>query len=73
MTGWWFGFGYFVAGLYWLGNALLVDAATYAWFLPFAVIGVPAGLAIFHESSGSCWRASCGRATRGACSRLRPR
>jgi apolipoprotein N-acyltransferase len=45
--GWWFGFGYFVAGLYWLGNALLVDAATYAWFLPFAVIGVPAGLAIF--------------------------
>jgi apolipoprotein N-acyltransferase len=46
-TGWWFGFGYFVAGLYWLGNALLVDAATYAWFLPFAVIGVPAGLAIF--------------------------
>lgn len=47
VTGWWFGFGYFVAGLYWLGNALLVDAATYAWFLPFAVIGVPAGLAIF--------------------------
>src|SRR5262249_4221411 len=45
--GLWFGFGYFVAGLYWLGNALLVDAASYAWFLPFAVIGVPAGLAIF--------------------------
>jgi apolipoprotein N-acyltransferase len=46
-TGWWFGFGYFVAGLYWLGNALLVDADRYAWFLPFAIIGVPAGLAIF--------------------------
>jgi apolipoprotein N-acyltransferase len=45
--GWWFGLGYFMAGLYWLGNALLVDAATYAWFLPLAVIGVPAGLAIF--------------------------
>jgi apolipoprotein N-acyltransferase len=45
--GWWFGFGYFIAGLYWLGFALLVDAATYAWFLPFAIIGVPAGLAIF--------------------------
>jgi apolipoprotein N-acyltransferase len=45
--GWWFGFGYFVAGLYWLGFALLVDAGTYAWFLPLAVIGVPAGLAIF--------------------------
>jgi len=45
--GWWFGFGYFVAGLYWLGFALLVDAASYAWFLPLAIIGVPAGLAIF--------------------------
>jgi apolipoprotein N-acyltransferase len=45
--GWWFGFGYFVAGLYWLGFALLVDAQSYAWFLPFAIIGVPAGLAIF--------------------------
>ena len=45
--GWWFGFGYFVAGLYWLGNALLVDAASYGWFVPFAVVGVPAGLAIF--------------------------
>jgi apolipoprotein N-acyltransferase len=45
--GWWFGFGYFIAGLYWLGFALLVDAASYAWFLPFAIIGVPAGLAIF--------------------------
>ncbi len=46
-TGWWFGFGYFLAGLYWLGFALLVDAETYAWFLPLAMIGVPAGLAIF--------------------------
>ncbi len=45
--GWWFGFGYFVAGLYWLGFALLVDAKSYAWFLPFAIIGVPAGLALF--------------------------
>ena len=23
--GWWFGFGYFLAGLYWVGNAFLVD------------------------------------------------
>ena len=47
VTGWWFGFGYFVAGLYWIGNALLVDAPTFGWLLPFAVIGVPAMLAIF--------------------------
>lgn len=47
MTGWWFGLGYFVAGLYWVGSALLVDAQTFAWLLPFAVLGLPAGLALF--------------------------
>jgi apolipoprotein N-acyltransferase len=46
-TGWWFGFGYFVAGLYWIGYAFLVDAPTFGWLLPIAVIGLPAGLAIF--------------------------
>ena len=47
ITGWWFGFGYFLAGLYWIGFAFLVDAKTFAWLLPFAVIGLPVGLAIF--------------------------
>lgn len=47
VSGWWFGFGFFVAGLYWLGFAFLVDAKTFAWLLPFAVIGLPAGLAFF--------------------------
>jgi apolipoprotein N-acyltransferase len=46
-TGWWFGFGYFLAGLYWVGFAFLVDAPTFGWLLPFAVIGLPAYLAIF--------------------------
>ncbi len=46
-TGWWFGFGYFVAGLYWIGMALFVEADKFAWLLPFAVLGIPAGLAIF--------------------------
>jgi apolipoprotein N-acyltransferase len=47
LSGWWFGFGFFLAGIYWVGNALLVDAATFGWLLPFAVAGLPAGLAIF--------------------------
>jgi apolipoprotein N-acyltransferase len=46
-TGWWFGFGYFLAGLYWVGYAFLVDAETFGWLLPIAVAGLPAGLAIF--------------------------
>jgi apolipoprotein N-acyltransferase len=45
--GWWFGFGYFLAGLYWVGYAFLVDADTFGWLLPIAVAGLPAGLAIF--------------------------
>jgi len=47
IAGWWFGFGYFVAGLYWIGNAFLVDAETFAWLLPLAIIGLPALLALF--------------------------
>ncbi len=47
LTGWWFGFGYFLAGLYWIGHAFLVDARTFAWLLPFAVVAMPAGLAVF--------------------------
>jgi len=47
MAGWWFGLGYFVPGLYWIGYAFLVDAPTFAWLLPFAVLGLPAYLALF--------------------------
>jgi apolipoprotein N-acyltransferase len=46
-AGWWFGFGYFLAGLYWVGYAFLVDAKTFGWLLPIAVAGLPAGLALF--------------------------
>jgi apolipoprotein N-acyltransferase len=47
LTGFWFGLGYFVPGLYWIGEAFLVDADTFAWLLPFAVLGLPAYLALF--------------------------
>jgi apolipoprotein N-acyltransferase len=47
VAGWWFGFGYFFAGLYWIGHAFLVDAKTFGWLLPLAVTAVPAGLALF--------------------------
>ncbi len=46
-AGWWFGFGYFLAGLYWIGNAFLVDAKMFGWLLPFAVVALPAGMALF--------------------------
>ena len=37
----------FRAGLYWIGYAFLVDAPTFAWLMPFAVLGLPAYLALF--------------------------
>ncbi len=47
IAGWWFGFGYFLAGLYWVGYAFLVDAKTFGWLLPFAVVALPAGMACY--------------------------
>ncbi len=48
LVGWLFGFGYFVAGLWWLGHALLLEADEFAWALPLAVVGLPAVLAVFY-------------------------
>ena len=45
--GWWWGLGYFVAGLWWLGAACLVEPDKFAWALPISVLGVPALLAVF--------------------------
>jgi len=47
IAGWWFGFGYFLAGLYWVGYAFLVDADKFAWLLPIAVVALPAGMALY--------------------------
>jgi len=59
--GWLFGFGQFVVGLNWIGNALLVDAQRFAWLMPFTVAGVPAGLAVFPATGiWLAWKASPG-------------
>src|SRR5947209_3581040 len=42
-----FGLGFFTAGFYWIAAALLVDFAAFWWVLPIAVLGVPAGFALF--------------------------
>ena len=46
-AGWWFGFGYLLTGLYWIGYAFLVDVQTFGWLLPFAVVSLPAAMAIY--------------------------
>ncbi|MEZ5920854.1 MAG: apolipoprotein N-acyltransferase [Parvularculaceae bacterium] len=51
--GWFFGFGYFVLGLYWLGNAFLVQAEEFAWMIPFVLTAFPAFLALFFAGAGA--------------------
>ena len=45
--GWWFGWGHFIAGLYWIASAFLVEPDKFAWMVPFPVLGLPALLALF--------------------------
>ena len=56
-AGWWFGFGYFLFGLFWIGEAFLVEADTFGWMLPFAVMLMPAGLALFWAAAAASARA----------------
>lgn len=49
---WAFSFGYFAASLYWIAFALLVDAPKFAWMIPFATLGLSAGLAAFAGLAG---------------------
>jgi apolipoprotein N-acyltransferase len=60
-TGWWWGFGYFLAGLYWIGEAFLVEAEIFAALMPLAVVLMPAGLALFYAAASglaaAMWRA----------------
>ena len=51
LVGWGFGFGFFLVGHYWIGYAFLVDAETHAWLMPFAMVLLPAGLALFFAAA----------------------
>lgn len=63
--GWSFGFGYFIASLYWIGAAFLVDADVYAWMMPIAVTALPAGMALYWGGAAFVaallWRPGIGR------------
>jgi apolipoprotein N-acyltransferase len=60
VVGWGFGFGYFFAGLFWIGEAFLVEADKFALLIPFAVTLMPAGLALFWAGAAAlaslAWR-----------------
>jgi apolipoprotein N-acyltransferase len=47
LVGFWFGFGYFLAGLYWVAEAFLVEPWRHGWLIPFVMTALPAGMALF--------------------------
>ncbi|MCA8933350.1 MAG: apolipoprotein N-acyltransferase [Rhodospirillaceae bacterium] len=46
-VGFWFGFGHFVLGLYWISFAMGVDIARFFYMLPLTIFGLPFLLALF--------------------------
>lgn len=47
LCGWWFGLGYFVAGLYWIANALLTKPEEFGWLAPVAPVALSMLLALY--------------------------
>ena len=48
LTGWAFGAGYFIFGLYWVSVALFVDISQFWWVLPLSAILGPAVIALYY-------------------------
>lgn len=51
--GWWWGWGYYMSGLYWFCVALMTDADKFAWLIPFALFGLTGVIAIY--AGLACW------------------
>ncbi len=59
--GFFFGFGHFIAGIYWISISLLVDADHFAWLIPFALTIIPGILAIYIGLTALTFRFFCDR------------
>lgn len=51
-AGYAFGFGYFLASLYWIASAFLTRGGFYVFLAPFGALLLPAGLALFWGFAG---------------------
>ncbi|MET0155646.1 MAG: apolipoprotein N-acyltransferase [Rickettsiales bacterium] len=64
-----FGYGFFLAGLYWIAVALTVETERFFWLIPVAVLGIPLVMSQYAGIAG----AACGGFSakyRGFCGRL---
>ncbi|MET0301969.1 MAG: apolipoprotein N-acyltransferase [Methyloceanibacter sp.] len=48
-----FGFGYFLAGLYWVAEAFLVEPWRHGWLLPFVMAALLGGMALFFAAAAA--------------------
>jgi apolipoprotein N-acyltransferase len=53
LVGWAFLFGQFLIGLHWIVYPFLVDPENHLWQAPFALVMLPAGLALFGAFAGA--------------------
>ncbi len=45
--GWWWGWGFYISGLYWFCIALLTDPEKFGWAIPFCLLGLNAIIAFY--------------------------
>lgn len=63
LRGFFFGYGYCIAGTWWIANALTVDLEKFGWLIPLSVLGLSAVMALWFAVLGLMfwWRRSgCG-------------
>ncbi len=54
--GFYFGYGYCMAGTWWISNSLLVDSDKFGWMVPIEVLGLSAVMALWFTLFGAlCW------------------
>ena len=58
--GYFYGFGFFAAGFYWVGNALLIDITTFGWLYPITLAASGAFFGLFMILPFIMWRFSVG-------------
>ena len=53
LTGFWFGFGYFLTGFYWIAEAFLVEPWRHGWLIPLVMTAMPGGMALFYAAAAA--------------------